>query len=98
MKSRKGRPHVSAETFDEFMANQNQLGAVEEQAIKEIIAEQLAETMKAKGITKTQMAARMHTSRRQVDRLFDPQITSVTLDTLRRAAQAVGRNLRVELT
>jgi antitoxin HicB len=43
------------------------------------------------------MAARMKTSRRQLDRLFDPTIPSVTLDTLRRAANAVGRSLRIEL-
>jgi hypothetical protein len=43
------------------------------------------------------MAARMKTSRRQLDRLLDPSIPSVTLDTLRRAASAVGRTLRIEL-
>ena len=42
------------------------------------------------------MAARMKTSRRQLDRLFDPSIPSVTLDTVRRAANAVGRSLRIE--
>jgi hypothetical protein len=48
-------------------------------------------------ITKTAMAVRMKTSRRQLDRLLDPDNPSVTLATLRRAANAVGRNLRVEL-
>jgi antitoxin HicB len=48
-------------------------------------------------LTKTEMAARMKTSRRQLDRLLDPENPSVTLSTLRRAANAVGRNLRVEL-
>jgi hypothetical protein len=48
-------------------------------------------------LTKTQMAVRMKTSRRQLDRLLDPDNPSVTLSTLRRAASAVGRNLRVEL-
>jgi transcriptional regulator GlxA family with amidase domain len=43
------------------------------------------------------MAARMKTSRRQLDRLFDPAIPSVTLDTLRRAASSVGRSIRIEL-
>ena len=74
------------------------LGACEERAIKEIIAEQLAEAMKAQGITKSMMAERMKTSRRQLDRLLDPATPSVTLETLRRAANAVGRTLRVELT
>jgi len=53
--------------------------------------------MKQQGLSKTAMAARMQTSRRQLDRLLDPTTSSVTLDTLRRAAHAVGRSLRIEL-
>ncbi len=87
-----------ARAFDEFLSEQGMLGACEERAIKEIIAEQLAEAMKAQGITKSAMAERMRTSRRQLDRLLDPATPSVTLETLRRAANAVGRTLRVELT
>ncbi len=88
---------VSEETFDDFLAEQGLLEACEEHAIKEVIAEQLAAAMKERGLTKSAMAARMKTSRRQLDRLFDPSIQSVTLDTLRRAATAVGRSLRIEL-
>lgn len=91
----KGR--VSEETFDDFLAEQGLLQACENHAIKEIIAAQLAAAMNERGLTKTAMAERMQTSRRQLDRLFDPSIQSVTLDTLRRAANAVGRTLRVEL-
>ena len=96
--ARKIKGRVSEETFDEFLAEQGMLGTCEERAIKEIIAAQLAEAMKAQGITKSAMAERMKTSRRQLDRLLDPATPSVTLDTLRRAASAVGRTLRVELT
>ncbi len=92
---RKGR--VSEETFDEFLAEQGILEACEDQAIKEIIAAQIIEAMQTQGLTKTRMAERMKTSRRQLDRLLDPATPSVTLDTLRRAATAVGRTLRVEL-
>jgi antitoxin HicB len=95
---RKKKARVSEETFDEFLAEQGMLGTCEERAIKEIIAEQLAEAMKAQGITKSAMAERMKTSRRQLDRLLDPATPSVTLETLRRAANAVWRTLRVELT
>ncbi len=95
---KKKKASVSEETFDEFLAEQGMLGTCEERAIKEIIAEQLAEAMKAQGITKSAMAERMKTSRRQLDRLLDPTTPSVTLETLRRAANAVGRTLRVELT
>jgi DNA-binding phage protein len=93
----KRKAGVSEETFDEFLAEQGILGACEERAIKELIAEQLTEAMKTQGITKTAMAERMKTSRRQLDRLLDPTTPSVTLDTLQRAASAVGRTLRVEL-
>ena len=95
---KKKKARVSEETFDDFLAEQGMLGTCEERAIKEIIAEQLAEAMKAQGITKSAMAERMKTSRRQLDRLLDPATPSVTLETLRRAANAVGRTLRVELT
>ena len=88
---------VSQENFDEFLAEQGLLEACEDHAIKEIIADQLAAAMKERGLTKSAMAMRMKTSRRQLDRLFDPSIQSVTLDTLRRAATAVGRSLRIEL-
>jgi antitoxin HicB len=97
MEKQNRKARVSEETFDEFLASQGMLEVCEDHAIKEIIAEQLAAAMKAQGITKTQMAVRMKTSWRQLDRLFDPEIPSVTLDTLRRAANAVGRSLRVEL-
>ena len=47
--------------------------------------------------TKKAMADRMQTSRRALDRLLDPENTSVTLHTLQRAAAAIGRQLRLEL-
>jgi len=86
-----------SESFDEFLAGQGLLAEAEDAAVKEIIADQIKAAMDKKGLTKTAMAARMKTSRRQLDRLLDPANTSVTLATLRRAASAVGRNLRVEL-
>lgn len=88
---------LSRETFDEFLAGEGLLEECEDHALKEMIADQLAAAMKEQGLTKTEMASRMKTSRRQLDRLLDPTVPSVTLDTLRRAATAVGRTLRVEL-
>jgi hypothetical protein len=88
---------ISAETFDEFLNDEGMLDTCEERALKEIIADQIKLAMREQGITKTAMAARMRTDRRQLDRLLDPSNPSVTLSTLRRAANAVGRTLRVEL-
>jgi len=85
-----------SETFDEFLAAEGILGETEEAALKQVIADQIRAAMDAEGISKTDMAARMKTSRRQLDRLLDPEYASVTLMTLRRAAAAVGRTLRVE--
>jgi antitoxin HicB len=93
----KKKGSISPETFDQFLGEQGMLEACEDHAVKEIIAEQLAAAMDEQGVTKVEMAARMRTSRRQLDRLFDPSVPSVTLDTLRRAAAALGRSLRIEL-
>jgi antitoxin HicB len=86
----KGR--ISTESFDDFLAEQGTLADSEDVAIKRVLAWQIAE-----GITKTVMAARMKTNRRQLDRLLDPENRSVTLVTLRRAATALGRNLNLEI-
>jgi antitoxin HicB len=64
-------------------------------AIKSLIAEQIAAAMNKRGLTKSRMAALMHTSRAQLDRLLDPTSGSVTLETLVSAAKAVGRELRL---
>jgi antitoxin HicB len=96
MKKAKGYIDRS-ETFDEFLAKDGLLAETEDAALKAIIADQIKVAMKEERLTKTAMAARMKTSRRQLDRLLDPNNPSVTLATLRRAATAVGRNLRVEL-
>jgi antitoxin HicB len=96
VKKKKGTVDRS-ETFDEFLARDGILAETEDAAIKQIIADQIRVAMDKQKLTKTAMAARMKTSRRQLDRLLDPENGSVTLATLRRAASAVGRNLRVEL-
>jgi len=85
-------------SFDDFLAEQGILRECEEQAIKQILADQIKAAMEKDGLTKAAMAARMQTSRRALDRLLDPKNIGVTLHTLQRAAVAVGRQLRLELT
>jgi hypothetical protein len=98
MKKTKKKGRIDrGETFDDFLAKDGILAETEDAAIKEIIADQIKVAMDKQGLNKTEMAARMKTSRRQLDRLLDPDNPSVTLATLRRAASAVGRNLRVEI-
>ena len=85
------------ETFDEFLTKDGLFEETEELALKQVIADQVAAAMAQKGLSKTAMAAQMKTSRQQLDRLLDPHYPSVTLLTLRRAAAAVGRTLRIDL-
>jgi len=84
-------------SFDAFLAGEGMLEACEERAIKELLATQVDQAMKTEGISKSQMARRMRTSRPALDRLLDVENTSVTLHTLQRAAAAVGKRLRLEL-
>ena len=91
---RKNR-HVGSD-FDDFLREEGLLADAQAVAIKRVLALQLARLMKTKRITKAEMARRMKTSRSALDRLLDPKNASVTLQTLERAAQALGKRLRVE--
>lgn len=84
-------------SFDDFLAGEGLLEDANATAAKRVIAWQLAEAMKQAGITKTEMAARMHTSRAAVNRVLDENDTGLTLDTLSKAAAALGCRLRFEL-
>jgi len=67
------------------------------QSIKRVLAWQIQEAMTSKGMTKTEMAALMETSRSQLDRILDPDNVKLQLDTLYKAATVLGREVRVEL-
>ena len=84
-------------SFDEFLKEEGLYEEVTARAIKRVIARQLDALMQDQGLTTAGLARRMRTSRAQLDRLLDPDNESVTLGTLTRAAQAVGRHLRMEL-
>ena len=83
--------------FRDFLNEQGILEEVEARALKQALSLQLDHLLKANELTKTQMAARMKTSRAAVDRLLDASNSSVTLNTLGKAARALGRKLRIEL-
>lgn len=84
-------------SFDGFLKEDGIYEEVTARAIKRVLARQLGAVMKTEGVTKSELAKRMQTSRAQLDRLLDPDNESVTLGTLTRAAHAVGRQLRLEL-
>jgi len=65
-------------------------------AVKRELATEIERCMKSEGLSKPRMARRMGTSRSQLDRVLDPTCTAIQLDTLVRAALAVGRNLEIQ--
>jgi len=84
-------------SFGQFLAEQGLLEGATAVAIKRVIAWQLAEAMKAEGVTKKALAEKMHTSRSHLDRLLDERDTGLTIETLGKVARALGRNVRIEL-
>ncbi|HXI42332.1 MAG TPA: hypothetical protein VNH83_20280 [Bryobacteraceae bacterium] len=83
-------------SIDDFLKEEGILEEAQVQAIKEVVAWQLAEAMKKKKISKARMATLLKTSRTQVDRLLDPR-NDITLSSLQRAAAMVGRRVAIEL-
>lgn len=88
--------HVGS-SLDDFLKKEGVLEETRTIAIKEAVAWQVQQAMVKDNITKVEMARRMHTSRAALDRLLDPGNGAVTLQTLSRAANAIGRSLRIEL-
>ena len=84
-------------SFDSWLREEGLYADVSATAIKRVVARQVEAAMQKKGLTKAEMARRMHTSRAALDRLLDPDNTAVTLITLQKAAIVVGREIRLEL-
>lgn len=89
-------PHEGS-SLEEFLVEEGILDEATNVAIKRVIAWQLKQAMADQKITKTDLAGRMATSRRQLDRVLNPDDDNVTLQTLERAAKALGHSLRLEL-
>ena len=89
-------PHIGS-SLDELLEEEGSLSEVSAIAIKRVLAWQVAEAMSNQGLNKSQMAEQMRTSRTSLDKLLDPENTSVTLKTLERAATVLGKRLQIEL-
>lgn len=83
-------------SIDDFMKEEGIFEEAQTQAVKEVVAWQLAEAMRERKISKNKMAILLKTSRTQVDRLLDPT-SDITLASLQRAAVMVGRRVSIEL-
>jgi len=93
---KKRNKHIGP-SLEEFLKEEGILEETRAIALKETLAWQVRQAMAKDKISKVEMARRMNTSRAALDRLLDPGNASVTLQTLTRAAHAVGRGLRIEL-
>lgn len=82
--------------IDAVLKDEGIFEEAQNQAIKEVVAWQLAQAMKEKNISKSRLAALLKTSRTQVDRLLDSR-NDITLSTLQRAAAMVGRRVSIQL-
>jgi hypothetical protein len=89
--------NYSGSTFDSFLEEENLLEGTEAVAIKRVIAWQLQQAMEAKRVTKKGMAKHLKTSRSQVDRLLDLEYVGISLETVCRAAHAVGKRVQIQL-
>jgi antitoxin HicB len=88
--------HIGSK-FDDFLREEQLLDMAQATAVKRVIAFQIAQEMKRRKLTKSEMASRMKTSPAALERLLDPTNRSVTISTLERAASALGKKLKVEL-
>lgn len=92
----KANRHIGS-SLEDFLREEGVLEEARAIAIKDAVAFQVQKTMEAEHISKVEMARRMKTSRAALDRFLAPGNASVTLQTLTRAARAIGRDLRIEL-
>lgn len=90
------KKHIGS-TFEDFLKEEGTFEETTTQAVKRVLAWQVSEVMKEKGISKIEMAKRMHTSRSQLDRFLDPNNDKVLLETVQRAATAIGKRVSISL-
>jgi antitoxin HicB len=97
-KIRKKNDLYTGSTFDSFLDKEGIREETEAVAIKRVLAWQLEQAMKEQQKTKQAMAKQLRTSRSQLDRLLDPRNVAVTLDTITRAARALGKRVVLRVT
>jgi predicted XRE-type DNA-binding protein len=88
--------HIGS-NFDDFLAEEGILAESKGAAVKQVIAYQLQQWMQTQQLSKTAMATKMRVSQNTLDRLLNPA-ASVTLTTLIKAAQAMGKNIEISIS
>jgi antitoxin HicB len=95
--TKKARSAGELATLDDFLGEQGVRETFQAVAIKEVLAWQMEQAMKDQKLSRKRLAERMGTSRSQIGRLLDPTDGNVTLTTLQRAAEMLGRKVRLDL-
>jgi predicted XRE-type DNA-binding protein len=92
----KANPHIGS-SLEDFLKEERLYEDATNYAVKRVLAWQVEQAMREQGITKVEMARRMGTSRAHLNKLLDPENDKVQLDTVKRAAAAIGRSVRLVL-
>lgn len=95
--SRKKKSGRLGSSFSGYLKSEGSYEETSAVAVKRVLAWQLEEAMRGAGMTKNEMAKRMHTSRSQLDRILDPRNAKIQLDTVFKAAHVLGRDVKLEL-
>ncbi len=97
MARRKRDPGPIGETFESFLEEQGIRDEVREHALKAVLAWRLGDEMRRQKLSKAALAKRLGTSRTEIYRVLDPENEAVSLGTLKKAAAALGKRLRLDL-
>jgi antitoxin HicB len=97
MPVKKKRNRHLGSSFDDFLRDEGIYEEVTSVAWKRVLSWEVTEAMKKGGITKSEMAKRMKTSRSQLERFLDPENPNVLLETVQKAAAAVGKRVTIGL-
>jgi antitoxin HicB len=90
------KSHIGS-SFNDYLEEEGNADEINAIAIKRVLAWQIQQAMDNALMSKNQMAKAMHTSRSQLDRILDPENLSIQLDTVFKAANVLGRKVRIEL-
>ena len=94
--ARESNPHIGSD-FDDFLRKEGLYAEVNAGAAKKLLALQLSQALEESNLTKTELAARMRTSRAVINRLLDPDNLALNLQTVSKAAAALGKKIEIRL-